>query len=405
MWIISRHKILLSSWNEWSYFLFLSRMKLCFFLLITAVVLSCHKPSTSLISMEAKGDRLTSVPIRKAVISDKDLSHLTNYFDQLIKRRRFNGSILIAKNNEVIYDTTMGYANIRRRIALSDTSAIQLASISKPITAAVILSLIEEGKIHLDDSVRTHLPRLPEDYDNITIKMLLSHQSGLTQYYYYCDHVLENKDCVVSNDSLIEIINCHNPGFGGRPGRKFNYCNTNFALLASVAQRVESKSFHQIVKERIIEPSGMKHSFLLDLAQDTLPAHLVYGNNEWNKVMEFDYLDGIVGDKGFFSTAHDLFKFDKYFFNCTMLSDSMLHAAFEPQVKIKKNGNSYGFGWRLRFDKALGKIIYHPGWWRGNRHLYFKIPSKDYTVIILSNSLKGSRYNLNELLSVFNDVD
>jgi CubicO group peptidase (beta-lactamase class C family) len=380
-------------------------MRAFFFLLIIFSLSSCEQASTVQANIESEEISTLELLIKPPAVSEEDLTYLKTHFDRFIKKRRFNGSIVIAKNNEIIYDTTLGYANIRRRIPLEDTSAIQLASITKPITSAVILSLIQEEKLSLKDTVTTFLPRLPDNYKKITIQMLLSHQSGLTQYYYYCDHVLENKECVVSNDSLIEIINCHNPGFAGRPGRRFNYCNTNFALLASVAEHVEGKSFHEIVEERIIEPIGMKNSFLLDLSKDTLPANLVYGNNEWNKVMEFDYLDGIVGDKGFFSTAHDLLLFDKYFFSCLMLNDSMLRAAFEPQVKIKNNGNSYGLGWRLRFDDNLCKIIYHPGWWRGNRHLYFKIPSKDYTVIMLSNSLKGSRYNLNELLALFNEVE
>ncbi|MFT6716176.1 MAG: CubicO group peptidase (beta-lactamase class C family) [Saprospiraceae bacterium] len=380
-------------------------MRFSFLLLFALIFHSCEYKPAAEVSITSKDVPQVTVPIKTPVISEEDLIYIKNHFDRFIKKRHFNGSIVIAKNNEIIYDTTLGYANIRRRIPLKDTSAVQLASITKPITAAVILSLIQEGKLNLNDAVTAFLPRLPEEYNKITIKMMLSHQSGLTQYYYYCDHVLEDKECIVSNDSLIEIINCHNPGFAGKPGRKFNYCNTNFALLASVAERIEEKSFHQIVEERIIEPCGMKNSFLLDLSQDTLPQNLVYGNNEWNTLMEFDYLDGIVGDKGFFSTARDLLLFDKYFFNCLMLSDSMLQVVFEPQVKIKNNGNSYGLGWRLRFDENLGKIIYHPGWWRGNRHLYFKIPSKDYTVIMLSNSLKGSRYNLNDLLAVFNEVE
>jgi len=380
-------------------------MRICLLIVTICFFWSCEPQLLKVSVVEEGGAPVVSVPVKQPVVSQADISYLKTYFDNFIERRHFNGSIIITKNNEIIYDTTLGYANIKRRIPLKDTSAIQLASITKPITGAVILSLIQEGKLNLDDTVTSILPRLPEEYKKITINMLLSHQSGLTQYYYYCDHVLENKECIVSNDSLIEIIACHNPGFAGRPGRKFNYCNTNFALLASVAEHIEKKSFQEIVQERIIEPCGMKNSFMLDLSKDTLPKNLVYGNNEWNTIMEFDYLDGIVGDKGFFSTAHDLLLFDKYFFSCLMLNDSLLQSVFVPQVKIKNNGNSYGLGWRLRFDQDLGKIIYHPGWWRGNRHLYFKIPSKDYTVIMLSNSLKGSRYNLNDLLSLFNEVE
>lgn len=350
-----------------------------------------------------------SKPIKKKkikVISDKDQKFIDAKMDRFVRRRRFNGSIIIAKDNEIVYDTVNGYANIRRRIPLTDTSAMQLASITKPITAAVVMSLVQEGKIKLSDIITDYLPELPDNYKKINVKMLLSHRSGLTQYYYYCDHVLDNRDeFTLYNDSLLCVINEHNPGFAARPGKKFQYCNTNYALLASLCERVEGKRFHDIVQERIIEPSGMEHSFLLDLKEDSLPKNLVYGNNLRNKLMEFDYLDGIVGDKGFFSTADDLFKFDKYYFNCLMIGDSLMNRCFTPQSKANRMGTTYGMGWRIREDKKIGKIIYHPGWWRGNRHLYFRIPSKGYTVIMLSNSLRGSVYNLNDMLSMFYELD
>lgn len=383
-------------------------MRILLFLLPLFSLLSCDLSGTkddavapSLIDSTA----LKLIKDKEPVISKKDQAHLNTKFLKFIKKRRFNGAVLIAKGNSIVFDTIVGYANVRKRIPLHDTSAMQLASISKPLTGAVILSLIKEGKIKLTDTIQHHLPRLPKGYDKITIQMLLSHQSGLTQYYYYCDHVLKDKNFILDNDSLIDVIVEHRPGFGGRAGRKFKYCNTNYALLAALAEKIEGKRFQEIVQERIIQPSGMSNSFLLDLFSDTLPANLVYGNNEWRRIVEFDYLDGIVGDKGFFSNAHDLFKFDRYFFSNEMIGDSLMQKALTAQTKVARNGNAYGLGWRLRFNDELGKIVYHPGWWRGNRHLYFKIPSKDYTVILLSNSLKGSRYNLNNLLSIFYEVE
>ena len=378
--------------------------KAFWYIMLVLLFVQCKKELPKPTAIEVHKSREISLPVLPNV-SEEDQLFLKRSFRAFINHRRFNGSILVAKNNEIIFDTVVGYADIRRRIPLTDTSAIQLASISKPITAAVLLSLVQEGKLDLKDTVTKYLPRLPEAYQKISIEMLLSHQTGLTQYYYYCDHYLDDKECVLSNDSLIEVINCYNPGFCFNPGRRFDYCNTNYALLAAVSEKIEQKRFQEIIEERIVKPTGMKHSFLLDLQQDTLPSHLVYGNNQWNRTMEFDYLDGIVGDKGFFSTAKDLFLFDQYFTSCLMLEDSLIQLAFEPQVATNRRGNSYGLGWRLRFNDTLGKVIYHPGWWRGNRHLYFKIPSKDYTVIILSNALRGSVYNLNDLLSVFYEVD
>lgn len=355
-------------------------------------------------SINPKEDTL-KIEIPEVQISTKDSSWIVNSFNNFIRKRRFNGSVLVAKGNKILIDSTHGFANIRKRIPLSDTSAIQLASITKPITATVILQLMEEGKLNLSDPLTKYLPNLPEEpYEQITIEMLLAHQSGLSQYYYYCDNIIEDKTNSLSNDTLICIIDEHEPGSYYPPGKKYYYCNTNYVLLALVAEHIENKKFQQIIAERILIPAKMNHSFVIDM-DDSIPENLVLGNNKYNRIIDFDFLDGIVGDKGLFSTSKDLFEFDRYLMNCAFISDSTYQLATSPHNKIDRKNSTYGYGWRLRFDKNLGKIVYHTGWWHGNRHIYFKIPKKDYTIIILSNAMRGSQYNLNELLEIFYSVE
>jgi CubicO group peptidase (beta-lactamase class C family) len=377
-------------------------------ILLLVITFGCQKTEKASIKEPIEIIDTTQIilPKYEPVLSSEDSSWIVNSFNHFIRKNRFNGSVLIAKGNHILLDTTHGFANIRRRIPLSDTSAIQLASITKPITATVILQLLEEGKLKLNDPVRKFLPNLPESpYQRITIEMLLAHQSGLSQYYYYCDHIIQDKTSIqLTNDTLICLIDEHEPGNYYPPGKKYNYCNTNYVLLALVAESIEDVKFQKIVHERILKPAGMKHSFVIDV-DDSIPDNLVLGNNKFNRIIDFDFLDGIVGDKGLFSTAYDLYLFDRYLMNCSFISDSLYQVATSPQNKIDRTQSTYGYGWRLRFDQKLGKIVYHTGWWHGNRHIYFKIPQKDFTVIILSNAMQGSSYNLNELLEIFYSVD
>ena len=375
-------------------------------LLFVSVFESCQSDVKSSLKEPIKYEKPSESKPIKSDISDRDRQLIEDRFLEFIRKQNYNGSILVAKDGEIVFDSIVGYSNVRSRIKLNDSSAFQLASVSKPITAAVILSLIDEKRLKLSDTVTNILPNLPKEYGKITIKMLLCHQTGLTQYYYYCESFMSRRDVsYLSNDSLVEVIGIHKPGFCGKPGGKFDYCNTNYALLASVAEKLENKSFQEIVQERIIEPSGMSNSFLLDLKNKDLPKNLVYGNNARDYIVPFDFLDGVVGDKGFFASARDLFLFDQYFFSGLMISKELLKEAFTPQFELDKKSSSYGLGWRLRMDDKLGKIIFHTGWWRGNRHIYFKIPSKGYTVILLSNRLKGSYYFLNDLLEYFYDLE
>lgn len=378
-------------------------MRIFSVLVIIISIFSCSQPTASEIIEPAKN--IDSVPefhsiIKQEIIPPAHLEKIEKYFEHFIKRRRFNGHVLVAKGNQVLIDTTTGYSNIRRRIPLKRSNAVQLASITKPITATVILQLVEEGKLNISDTITKFLPDLPEHYQQITIEHLLAHRSGLAQYYYYCDHMMDDKEELIYNDTVLCVIDFHNPGHYFKPGKRHNYCNTNYLLLASIIEAIEGERYPDVVQKRIFDACHMDDSFVIDIKKDSLPENLALGHNDRNRLFEFDYLDGIVGDKGIFSTAKDLYKFDRFLSDCGILNDSLIQLAHTPHNKIRRSA-SYGYGWRLRFHPKLGKIVYHTGWWHGNRHVYFKIPNSDYTVIILSNALRGSVYSLTELLNVF----
>lgn len=367
--------------------------------LFLMIFIGCSEPA----SIESTSIITPSLPVKDSLVEKKlniplaEKQSIIKYFTRFVKRRRFNGTILVAKKGEIIFDTINGYANIRKRIKLTDSSVMQLASVTKPITATILLQLVEEGKIKITDTITNYLPQLPKHYSRITVKHLLAHQSGLSQYYYYCDHLIADREDLIYNDTVLCVMDFHNPGHYFPPGRKHNYCNTNYLLLASIIENIEGKRYVDVVKERIVKKCKMESSFVFDLRKDSIPHNLVYGHTQWNKLFDFDYLDGIVGDKGFFSNARDLFKFDQMLTNGELISDSIKELAFTPHNKVRYN-KSYGLGWRIKFHKQLGKIVYHTGWWHGNRHIYIKIPKNDYTVIILSNSLRGSSYNMNNIL-------
>lgn len=343
---------------------------------------------------------LDSINYNEIIIPELETRSIKKYFKKFVSKRRFNGHIVVAKKGKIIFDTTAGFANVRRKIRLKKNSVIQLASVTKPITAAVILQLVEEGKLNLQDTITRHLSNLPDYYNKITIKQLLVHRSGLSPYPYYCHDMIDNKSNLIYNDTVLCVISFHNPKPYYTPGKKYNYCNTNYMLLASIIENIEKKRYMDVMDERIIQKCNMENSFVIDAKKTKKPSNLVLGHTSSNKTFELDYLDGVVGDKGFFSNAKDILQFDRMLSRGKIISDSIAKVAFTPQNKIRHN-KSYGFGWRIKMHSSLGKIIYHTGWWHGNRNIYIKIPKNDYTIIILSNSIRGSAYNLSHILNEF----
>ncbi|MAW65937.1 MAG: hypothetical protein CMD18_07065 [Flavobacteriales bacterium] len=377
-------------------------MKFSTVFFIPLLLLSCAEFSIDKLRNKENSNQtsLDSLNFKEVVIAESEVRSVQKYFEIFVAKRRFNGHIIVAKGGKVVFDTTSGFANIRRRIKLKKNSVIQLASVTKPITATVILQLLEEGKLNLSDTITKHLSNLPDYYNKITIKQLLTHRSGLSPYPYYCHEMIYDKSNLIYNDTVLCVINFHNPKPYYTPGKRYNYCNTNYMLLASIIEHIEKKRYVDVIDERIVQKCNMKDSFVIDSKKSNQPSNLTLGHTNSNKTFELDYLDGVIGDKGFFSNAKDMLQFDRMLSKGSILSDSTINMAFTPQNKIRKN-KSYGLGWRIKMHKKLGKIIYHTGWWHGNRNIYIKIPKNDYTIIILSNSIQGSAYNLNYILDEF----
>ena len=375
-------------------------MKLLVFFLLAVTLLSCTESKTKTVIDTEKDIALDSIYFQNIQVPKSEIQSIQKYFTEFVSKRRFNGHIVVAKKGKIIFDTTSGYANIRRKIRLEKNSVMQMASITKPITATVILELLEEGKLSLNDTITKYLTELPKNYDKITIHQLLSHRSGLSPYPYYCHEMIDDKQRLIYNDTVLCVIDFHNPKPYYSPGQKYNYCNTNYMLLASIIEKIEEKNFADVIEKRIVEKCGMKNSFVFNMKKTKIPTNLTLGHTHTNKTFNLDYLDGVVGDKGFFSNAKDMLQFDRMLSNGKIINDSIMNLAFTAHNKMRNN-KSYGLGWRIKMHSKLGKIIYHTGWWHGNRSIYIKIPENEYTVIILSNALQGSSYNMNNLLEQF----
>ena len=376
-------------------------MRFSVIIILTISIISCNELESNQFEIKNNDSQpLNSESFENIAIPDLEINRIRSYFESFVGKRKFNGHIIVAKSGKIVFDTTSGFANIRKKIKLNKNSVIQLASITKPITATVILQLLEEGKLSLKDTITKYLSNLPDYYNKITIKQLLSHRSGLSPYPYYCHEMIDNKSNLIYNDTVLCVIDFHNPKPYYSPGKRYNYCNTNYMLLASIIEHIEKKRYVDVIDKRIVQKCDMKDSFVIDAKKNNQPSNLTLGHTNSNKTFELDYLDGVIGDKGFFSNAKDMLQFDRMLSRGRIISDSTINLAFTAQNKFRRN-KSYGLGWRIKMHKKLGKIIYHTGWWHGNRNIYIKIPKNNYTIIILSNSIQGSAYNLSYILDEF----
>ncbi|HYK77499.1 MAG TPA: serine hydrolase [Daejeonella sp.] len=338
--------------------------------------------SVSLIYDPAKGDK-----------------RIDEFMKQLHRKYGFNGNVLVAKNGKIIYQNAIGWADYLHRDSLKINSVFELASVSKPLTATAVMILVEEGKLRLDQDVRDFFPNFP--YEGITVKMLLTHRSGMMNYVYFTDNIWKSQKKDerkgITNMDVMNLLAEYKPAPYSKPNKHFHYNNSNFMVLGAIIEKVSGKPFAQFMKERVFNPCGMKHTAVYSKAvYDKIPVDVVGHDKIWRRSVAQNFLDGPVGDKGIYSTVQDLFLFDRAMRQGRLLKKATMDSVYTPRNEMIKGHFNYGYGWRM-FESKDHKVVYHTGWWHGFRHIYLRDLSKDVTIVLLSNLTNGSLQKLDDL--------
>lgn len=326
----------------------------------------------------------------------KKRKQIYSFLDKYLDPIHLNGQFLVAKNGHVIYQKASGFANFGEQKEMFPTTPLHVASVSKVATSLAILRLVDQKKIILDEKVINHLPDFP--YPEITIRMLLNHRSGVP-YYGYFTHGIWNPKKTLRNKDILALLNKYKFSLNFVPGTKFAYCNTNYALLALIVEKVSGKKFPEAMKELIFEPLQMKNTFILDnpkMYGDVAPSY-----NSKHELQEFNYLDAIYGDKNMYTTALDLLQMDKGTYSAKFLSDSLHKQMFKGYSYEKPGKSNYGLGIRLKEMPGKDTYFFHSGWWHGNTACYASLRKDTICVIALSNVFTKNVYKINRLSAVF----
>jgi CubicO group peptidase (beta-lactamase class C family) len=324
-------------------------------------------------------------------------ANIEKYFDSLHQAQKFYGNILFRKGDSLYY-TSYGMANYEKKELLKPESRFELASVSKPITAIAIMQLLKENNISLE----TKLLDIFEDwpYSNISIRHLLSHRSGLPNYMYLAENCQTDPLHLFCNTDVVQLFTRSQPDLWSQPDKKFNYCNTNYALLASVIEEISKMPYEDYLLNNVFAPVGMDSSFAYsDLSTENIPG-LAQAYSARFKPFDPFFLNGTVGDKRSFSTLLDLLKLDRALYNGELLADSIIELMYEPQTEFNRKRQSYGLGWRLRLRDNGQRVVFHNGWWRGYRNYFIRIPEEDKCIIVLGNVMRGSFLSQESLLEL-----
>jgi len=339
------------------------------------------------------------------VLGQQNVEKIDGLLKQYHDYGQFNGSVLVAEKGKVIYKNSFGMANMEWAIPNQPDTKFRIGSVSitKQFTAALILQLVDEGKIKLDGKLSDYLPDYRKDTGGkITIHQLLNHTSGIPSYTSRPDFSAE-----VSRDpySVVDFVKKFASGdLEFEPGSKYSYNNSGYFLLGAIIEKVTGKSYETVLKERILAPLGMTNTgydhhapILQKRASGYQKTPAGYVNAAYLD-MSLPYSAGSI-----YSTVEDLYKWEQSLYEDKIVSAESKRLMFTPGL------SNYGYGVVIA-DRPIGKTdqktktIMHGGGINGFNSLLTRLVDKQQTIILLDNVGLG-RYHgqiTNSIVSILN---
>ena len=330
---------------------------------------------------------------------NKQKKEIEYRYNQLINKNDFYGQFLVAKNGKILFEDYEGFAYKEKDDKNRKNKPLHIASVSKVLTAAVILRMVDQEKIGLDDKVSKYLKGFY--HDEITVRMLLNHRSGLRHYGYFIERDVKwDKSKRINNQDILDLINSGKIHLESKPGTRFAYCNTNYSLLALIIEKVSGMRYHEAMDKLLFKPLGMKNTFVFDYEKHHDTVSQTYKASKLR--LAFDHLDLVYGDKNIYSTARDLLKFDLATYSDKFFSKKLKKEIFKGYSYESKGEKNYGLGIRLREWKEAPTLTYHNGWWHGNTSSYITQKTDTLTIIALSNKMTHKTYQTKKFIALFN---
>jgi len=305
------------------------------------------------------------------------------------------GNILVYEKGEIVFQSSNGLRTIDPIDSLTLNSQFRLASVSKQFTSVAVMKLKQEGKLDYNQKVSSILNDFP--HDNITIKHLLQHTSGIADYIKIIsqNYVPQNstKRDILGNNEILDIFYNSNPKLKFQPGEKYEYSNTGYLVLASIVEEVSKQHFREFLKENIFDPLNMNNTLLYSYKEgyDSDIPNRVFGyslNEEKDgyELNDYHVVNDVRGDGGIYSTINDLFKWNMALLDYKVVPKKLLDEAW--RVGTLNNGEDfgYGYGWVIG-ERTKPKSVFHSGGWVGFvTYLYNEIDTKSGYVILTNDS-------------------
>jgi CubicO group peptidase (beta-lactamase class C family) len=309
----------------------------------------------------------------------KDIqSKISEYMNKYTEEIAFNGTILIAKNNDVLFSKGYGMSDYNNNTVNTPQTVFEIGSITKQFTASAILMLQEKKLLSVQDTLDKYIPDYPNG-DKIKIQNLLNHTSGIPEYLGF---IKFDKIGIHSytTEEIIELVK--NKPLEFKTGTKFKYSNSNYLLLGYIIEKISNLKYEDYIEKNILKPLNMDKTGFLSRQNIIKYKAIGYERinakaNEYKAAYEEEpslpYAAGEI-----YSTTEDLYRWESALYKGRLIKKELLNEMLTPCQ------GSYGYGWFLQ-NTSRDKIAYHGGNIPGYT-AYVEINiDQNYLFIILSN--------------------
>ena len=298
---------------------------------------------------------------------------------------RPGAAVMVIRDGTIIHSSGYGYADIPNRVPITADSIFRLASVSKQFTAMAIAMLADQGKLDYSDPVGKYVAAL-SPYKGVTIRHLLTHTSGLPDYYDEFDASawVEEGTLPTNADVMAYEGQINKPLFP--PGDRYEYSNPAYEALPLIVEAVSGQDFATFMKNRVFEPIGMSASLIHDHNRPQINQRVLgYSRTPGSyKLNDDSPLNGIVGSGGQYSSLEDFYHWDQALYGDALVSQATMKQVFTRARLNNGEEIDYGFGWRLDSYKGHDRIA-HGGSWVGFRTAISRYPELGLTIVVLSN--------------------
>lgn len=306
------------------------------------------------------------------------------------------GSVLVVRKGHVVFRQGYGVTDLRTLHLIEPDTNFRLASFTKQFTATCIMLLVRDGKLRYDEHLTDVFPEFPVYGKAITIRNLLNHTSGLSDYedllMAQYPNTPADKIPQILDAGVLQLLEQQSAG-KFPPGAQWQYSNSGYAVLAMVVEKVSGQPFGQFLHDRIFVPLKMDHTLAYEKGKNEVP-YRAYGHTKdkdiWRETDQSP-TSAVLGDGGIYSSIDDLTKWDRALRDHTLLTAEEMKPALTPvrttAGPAKFPGGkpvSYGFGWFL--DPYKGhKRMSHNGETIGFLTTIQRFSNDDLTIIVLEN--------------------